>query len=277
MPIFLSPNGMIMNRDAMDKADAIYDQPAYYDILATPGTASECNVLQSVAEEYGKNGRHRRWLEPACGTGRYLRLLAARGQPVLGFDISAPMLDYARRSLKRRGLQRSARVFQADMRDFEANVRPQSIDFAFNTFSSVRHLMSDTDLLAHLGQMAHCLKHDAVYLMGLSFHQPHAVAEEDVWTANRGRCHITLIQNYLPPGASGKSRRIETVICHMMVERPSGVTHLDETYHLRTWTEPQWLKVLQRSALQRLAVLDSRGRPRGDRVLPYHYEVLGPR
>src|SRR5512140_1066353 len=86
----------------------LYADPLVYDILATPGTARELNVLQRIASRWveGANaGREpRRWLEPACGTGRYLRLAAARGLRVTGFDASPAMVGYARATLARRGL-----------------------------------------------------------------------------------------------------------------------------------------------------------------------------
>lgn len=264
-----------MIRQSDRTTDAVYDHPIWYDILATPGTSREVDVLQAIARRCGCGGANELWLEPACGTGRYLRVLAGRGQRVQGFDLAEPMIDYASSSLSKRRLGRRAKVFRADMADFESHLEPGSVDFAFNTFSSIRHLQSDRQLIAHLTQMSRVLRPDAVYLVGHSLHRSGQPSEEDVWIAQRGRCRITLMQNYLPPEPGTSGNRTETVICHMMIEKPSGVTHLDEVYRLRTYTQQQWLKVLSATPLRRLQVLDASGRPGENRDLPYQYEVLG--
>ena len=48
-------------------------------------------------------------------------------------------------------------------------------------------------------------------------------------------------------------------------------------YDLRTYTERQWVSLLNRSPFGRAAVLDRNGRDRGDRTLPYQLEVLAAR
>jgi SAM-dependent methyltransferase len=54
-----------------------------------------------------------RFLEPACGTGRLIIELTARGYQVTGFDLSQPALSYLRRHLAGRRLQ--AEAFEAEM------------------------------------------------------------------------------------------------------------------------------------------------------------------
>ena len=46
-------------------------------------------------------------LDAGCGTGRYLRLCADRGASVVGIDLSAPMLWYARDALSARRVRRT--------------------------------------------------------------------------------------------------------------------------------------------------------------------------
>ena len=62
--------------------ERLYDDPAVYDILHTPGTAREIDVLEFIEATCGQPGG--RWYEPACGTGRYLRVAAGRGRRVGG-------------------------------------------------------------------------------------------------------------------------------------------------------------------------------------------------
>jgi len=110
--------------------------------------------------------------------------------------------------------------------------------------------------------------------VGLDLHRPEVEPREDVWTAARGPCRVTQVVNYLPPPTRGPSARIETVLSHLMVDRPRGVTHHDARYRLRTYTEAQWRRQVARSPLRRAAVLDATGRPRADRDLPYQLEIL---
>lgn len=215
-----------------------------------------------------------RWLEPACGTGRLLRLAAARGRRIAGFDASEAMVDYTRAALRRRGLARRGRVFLADMTDFLGLVRPGSVDFAFNLVNSIRHLGSDRAMLDHFAQMARAVRPGGVYIVGLSLTDyVNERPDEDLWQGARGRLQVKHLVNYLPP-EPGPRARAERVISHLTVRRPSGVAHLDAVYDLRCYDEPQWLRLLARSPWERVAVLDIKGRPAAGKKLPYQHEVL---
>jgi SAM-dependent methyltransferase len=270
--------------------NALYADPVVYDILTTPGTARELDVLQRIARRWvapaqAGNGGGRvdaaggrlpeRWLEPACGTGRYLRLAAARGLLVTGFDASPAMVAYAHRSLKRRRLDRRAAVFAADLADFADRVRAGSFDFAYIPDNSLRHLPGERAALAHFAQIARVLRPGGAYAVGLSLSRyGQEPPDEDVWSGTRGRCRVSQVVNYLPPGPG--SRR-ERVIVHLVIERPGGEEHVDAAYDLHCWDEGQWGGLVGRSALRRVASLDARGRPVEGRVLPYQFEILTPR
>ena len=112
-------------------------------------------------------------------------------------------------------------------------------------------------------------------LVGLDLHHADKVIEEDVWEASRGSLHVQQVIQYLPP--EGRRRR-ERVIVDLVATRPRGQEHHSYTYDLRTYTEDQWLRLLDRSPLRRLAVHDAQGRlPVGTAPLPYQIEVLGRR
>ncbi|MBC8425392.1 class I SAM-dependent methyltransferase [bacterium] len=150
----------------------MYDQARIMDILATPGTAAEADVLERIYRCFGPPGAPGRsstvCLEAACGTGRYLRVLAGRGWRVLGFDSSAAMIAYARDTLRRRGLSRRAHVFRARLADFSSFVTPGSVHLAFIPDNSLRHLGSDREGLAHFEGVARCLVPGGLYVVGLS-------------------------------------------------------------------------------------------------------------
>jgi len=256
-------------------AERDYPPPSIYDILATPGTAAVGDLLQRLARRFVVGGKTRRWLEPACGTGRFLRLFAGRGLAVAGFDADPEMVAYARARLARRGLLRRARVFTADMADFGPRVAPASFDVAFNVDNTLRHLAGDAALQAHFAQIQSALRPGGVYIVGLSLSDYAAdFPEEDVWRAARGACRVTQVVNYLPPAGGGGARR-ERVLSHLVVERPGGAQHADHAYDLRCYDEVQWRTAVARSPLRLLAGLDANGNPREDRRLPYQIDVLG--
>lgn len=262
-----------------DIGGGFYAAPHLYDILVTPGTAAEADVLETVVRRLGRvpDGRLL-WLEPACGPGRLLRVLAGRGHRVVGFDINPAMVADARARLRRRGLARRARILEGDLVDCGGLLPPGSADAAFTTDNSLRHLTDDRGMHDHFAGIARLLKPGGVYVVGISLTRPGGEPpEEDVWTAARGRCRVTQVVNYLPPGEGGAGPRFERVVSHLMVTRPRGVEHLDHVYDLRTYSPRQWESLVGRSALQRIASLDRDGLPRGRRDLLYQYEVLAPR
>jgi hypothetical protein len=154
-------------------------------------------------------------------------------------------------------------------------VRPGSVGVAFNLVNSVRHLESDGDLLAHFAQMARLLGPGGIYVVGISFTDyADELPAEDLWAGTRGRCRVTQLVNYLPPAPGS---RVETVISHLMIRRPSGSEHRDARYGLRCYDARQWRRVVGRSALRRLAALDGAGRPLPAGPVPYRLEILARR
>ncbi len=92
-------------------------------------------------------------LEAGCGTGRILLPTLAAGVDIDGFDASGPMLARLREGAAESGLQ--PRVWQADMRDFQAERRYALITCPFRAFL---HLLTWRDQLQALARIrAHLL------------------------------------------------------------------------------------------------------------------------
>lgn len=258
-----------------DQGGGLYHEPALYDAINTPGTATEVDALERIARRHlGGGGGPFRWLEPACGTGRYLRVLRGRGHQVVGYDPLAGMLTYATRFLSRwpDGWALSRAGFTSPAADL---ARLGLFDAAFCPVNSLRHLPDDDAVAAHLAQVCALLAPGGLYLVGLDLHHPDAAPDEDVWTAVRGRLRVQQVVQYLPPDDGG---RREQVVVEMMVDRPGGREHHGWTYGLRTYTADQWSAVVQAAGWQRLATCDGAGRPvAADALLPYQLEVLRPR
>jgi SAM-dependent methyltransferase len=254
----------------------LYEDARIYDILHTPGTAQELVGLQRIARRHG----HRRrgpWLEPACGTGRLVRLAARRGIPATGFDILPEMIAYAETRIRRAGLDRLAGVCVADMRTFadEGAARPGSIGFAFNTINTFRHLMTDADALAHLGQIRRVLAPGGLYAVGLSTClYGHEGPIEDVWEARRGTCTVRQTVQYVPPTGPRGGSRVERVFSHLLIERPTGETHRDDAYALRTYSLSQWLDLVSGSGLEWLVTTDHTGRETDPAESGYRLYIL---
>jgi len=88
-----------------------FNYPQYYDIAFQAYTKCDADFIEAACRKYCRFNV-RRFLEPACGSGRLMTELAARGYQVTGFDLSQPALRYLRRRLRRRRLD--AEMFAAE-------------------------------------------------------------------------------------------------------------------------------------------------------------------
>ena len=252
-----------------------YDHPSWYDILHTPGTAREVTGLQRIARRYAGAGAMR-WLEPACGPGRYLRVAAGRGVRVAGFDLNPAMVAYARAWFERRGLRGD--VFEADMTRFRTP-RGARYDFAFCPINSVRHLLSDEAMLGHLEAVRRALKPGGVYALGVETTiYGGTFPAEDVWVGSRGVVTVRQVVNYRPPR---RKERVERVFSHLTIETPSRTHSLESAYDLRSYDRGEYEALLKKAGWEVLGRCNSDGRealltPDGDVVGGYALYVLRP-
>ena len=261
----------------------LYEDPVLYDILHTPGTAAEVMALERIERAVCDRSLDpdRYWFEPACGTGRYLRVAARRGRNVAGFDRSEAMIKYAKKRQTKVG---QGCLFVAEMTDFlaaansagiAAGIRLGTVAFAFNPVNSLRHLPDDAAMLAHLDQMAAILRPGGVYIVGISLTDYDQLwPEEDLWEGARGNCRVRQLVNYLPPEPGTALDRIERVVSHLTVERPSGEEHIDDIYELRSYDQKQWRDLVSRSRLELVDSFGGDGQPLADHFPPYQLEVL---
>jgi SAM-dependent methyltransferase len=81
-------------------------------------------------------------LELGCGTGRLLAALAQDGHQVTGIDVSASMLERARRRIAAAGLADRVTLLEQDMRSLAVEERFQ---LAFAVSNSFMHLLTPED------------------------------------------------------------------------------------------------------------------------------------
>jgi SAM-dependent methyltransferase len=213
-----------------------YDYPQYYDIAFQAYTRPEADFIEAACRKYCRFDA-RRLLEPACGTGRLIIELAARGYQMTGFDLSKPALSYLRRRLARRRLR--AKTFEAEMSNFGLD-RP--VDAAYCTVNTFRHLLTEQAARGHLECVARSLRPGGIYVLGLHL-LPLDVDEEDIehWTQQRGETIVTVT---LRVRRTDLRRRIENLRVGMGVRRRSKEVRLLYEFQFRTYTARQLRRLL---------------------------------
>jgi SAM-dependent methyltransferase len=103
-------------------------------------------------------------LELGCGTGRLLLPLARRGYQVTGVDVSAAMLEVARRKVTAEKLDSHVTLLQQDMRDLDLGGR---FNLAFAAINSFMHMMTAGDQLAALARVRRHLNPGGLLLLDL--------------------------------------------------------------------------------------------------------------
>jgi SAM-dependent methyltransferase len=212
-----------------------YDYPEYYDIALQANTRREADFIEAACQKYCPfNVCH--LLEPACGTGRLITALAARGYQVTGFDLSRPALSYLRRQLVRRRLW--AETFAAEMSDFCLG---GSADAAYCLVNTFRHLLTEQSARDHLECIVDSLRPGGIYVLGMDLLPLHADRREaERWTRKRTKTSVTVTQRVL---RTDLRRRVQNVRVSMLVRRGSKELRLRHDFQLRTYTPRQfrWL------------------------------------
>ena len=240
----------------------LYEDPAVYDILHARGTAREVRGLLRIAGRFA-GMRKQTWLEPACGTGRYLWAAARLGVRGIGFDRSPGMIEYAKTGPEkpRPGTHRP-RFFVGDMTDFASLVPLGTVHMAFNVINTIRHLQSEKALLAHFREVRRVLRPGGAYVVGITLTSyGMEYPSEDVWHGARGGCRVKQVVQYVPPiGVTEERRRREMVHSHLVVARGGRAEHRDWSYPLRCYSETQWRAAVRRGGLRVLGLVDDDGR-----------------
>lgn len=213
-----------------------YDYPQYYDLAFRGETRREADFIEAACRKYCPAGA-RRLLEPACGTGRLVAEMAARGYELTGFDLSRPALRYLRRRLKRRGL--TATLFEADMADFRLE---EKADAAFCTLNSFRHLLSEQAARRHLECVAEALRPGGIYILGMHLMPPDAADDcTERWTEQHGRTRVTVTLRVLE---TDRHRRLERLRVSLLVRSNGKTLRLRDEFSLRRYTAAQLRRLL---------------------------------
>jgi SAM-dependent methyltransferase len=254
----------------MPAPNEFYTDALVYDVLHTPGTAGDVRALERIERRFVPRDLPRVWLEPACGSGRHLRLAARRGIHAIGFDLSEPMIDYARA----RGC---SHAFVGDMRAFTLPRGSPRVSLAFNLINTLRHLGGDRAMLDHFACMKRALHPRGVYAVGLSLSAYGLESpSEDAWRGRRGGLSVSQLVQFIPPEPGSPAPRTERVYSHLAIQRGESTTHQDSAYTLRCYNRRQWDSLLKRAGWRVLATLDQDARDHTIVEPGYGVWVLAP-
>lgn len=226
-----------------------YRLPLYYDIVFDADTRLEVAFLEALARRYGLP-ETLDVLEPACGSGRLVAALAARGHRVAGFDLSAEMLDFARRRL-------AARTLRADLKpgDMASFAFPKRFDLAHCFVSTFKYLLDEESARSHLACVARALRPGGLYVLGLHLTEyDWDRRQRERWIGERkGTRVVCNIQSW----PADRARRLERVRSRLRVTERGATRLIETSWDFRTY-DARELRSLLRSvpSLEHVATFD---------------------
>ncbi len=213
-----------------------YDHPEYYDLALCDETHQEAAFIEAACRKFC-DFPVCRLVEPACGSGRLVVEMAARGYHVTGLDRNEKALAFLRKRLKRRKFQ--AEVLLADMTGFTLS---QPADAAFCLLNSFRHLLTEAAARRHLETVAKNLRPGGIYILGLHL-VPLDAFENAIerWRTSQGK---TRVSTDLRVTAFDRRRRIERLQVSLRVSRGEKLWRLRGKFDLRLYTAAQFRRLL---------------------------------
>ena len=216
---------------------SIYDFPNYYDLVFGSDTAAEMRFLKRCFQKY-VSFPVRRVFEPACGTGRLIYRFGKQEYEVGGIDLNDKAVDFCNKRLEKH--QIVGRALHGDMSDFKV---PKQFDACFNTINSFRHLHSEKGAVGHLQCVARATKRGGIYVLGLHLTPTKGEAcDTESFSVSRG--HLTINTDMWPIEKLPK-KRMERFGIRFDIYSPTRSMRIDDVLELRSYTAPQFRKLLE--------------------------------
>jgi len=219
-----------------------YQTPVFYDMIFDVGTPTEADFLEQCHTQHATppTTQPLTILEPACGSGRLMAELAARGHQVVGVDLSTGMLDFARKRFKQRGV--TGTLVEAPMQDFDLHdaAKPASgYDLAHILVSSFKYLQTEDDALACIRCICDHLRVGGVFVLGIHLSDPN---DDDSalerWRAQRDGLDVICTIRTSPPDRKHRTEQMRTRI--VARDSEAGEPKRYETnWTFRTYTPSQ--------------------------------------
>ena len=210
-------------------------------------------------------------LELGCGTGRISLPLAKAGVDVVGIDRSAPMLDRARKRLRRARLTDRVQLVRGDIRylpfvDQPLSRRPTNeggFSMVMAPYGVLQSLLRERDLAATLREVRRVLQPGGTFGLELvadlpSWQEYRKRVSLKGWRHRRGGARVTLTETVRQDRARGR-----TIFDQEFTEQ-RGRTRRSHRFALtfRTLSIPQMARRLEKAGFEISALLgDYRGKP----------------
>lgn len=209
-----------------------YDRPQYFDMVFRDETVDEVRFFVDAFDRWVE-GPVRRLYEPGCGSGRLVAAMAAKGYHVVALDNNDAMRRYLSKRLDRRGL--TGELVNADMTQY---VCAPTVDAAFCTFNTFRHLLDERAAITHLRSVAASLRKGGLYILG--FHCIPLDADPECterWRASHGGTRISVTLRVID---FQRRRRRETLRVSIKATKRNGdVERIRSEFDLRLYTPKQ--------------------------------------
>ena len=231
-----------------DLRTRLYDIPEIYDIAFVWDLSQEISFFKRVFETYVPFPV-RDVLEPACGTGRFLRTLPTHGFQVTGYDINPTMLQYAEDSIAAANCEESVRALLANMISAEV---PGEFDAALNSINSIGYLHSDEDVVSHLKATGSSLREGGIYIVHLNFAHEGKLPGGDRWTMERDGISVETWWRVI---REDREAKLSHQICSFKVERDGRIERFDDRHTLRLWLFSDLEDLVRRSGQFEIAAI----------------------
>ena len=199
-------------------------------------------------------------LELGCGTGRITLPLGRSGAEVVGIDRSAPMLDRARRRVKRSRLKQ-VHLVRGDIRSLPFGNDAPRFATVIAPYGILQSLLREADLSATLAAVRDALKPGGTFGLELvadlpSWEEYKRRVSLRGWRREQGGAHLTLVETV----RQDRAKRL-TIFDQEFTER-QGRTRRVHRFSLtfRTLSVPQMVRRLEKAGFLVTALLgDYRG------------------
>jgi SAM-dependent methyltransferase len=235
----VNPRPLTILSSSKQSSTAWYDSPLYYDMVYADYTKKETRFIEGIMKRHGPElAGPMRVLEPACGSGRLLESLAARGHVVHGFDLNKHQVAFARKRLKAKGLK--GRVWRDRLQDFTLP-KGARYDVAHCFVSTFKYVDTEAGAVRSLRRMAAALRPGGLLLLGLHLTDyRNSPPDHERWIGRQPG--IRVVSDTWSAPADRRSR-IEAMRTRMRITE-KGRTRVEETlWDFRTYS-PRELKSL---------------------------------
>jgi SAM-dependent methyltransferase len=251
-----------MSKSSEKSATAWYDSPLYYDMVYADYTPKETRFIEGIMKKHGpKLDGPMRVFEPACGSGRLLESLAARGHVVHGFDLNKHQVAFAKNRLKAKGLK--GRVWRDRLQDFKVP-KGACYDVAHCFVSTFKYIDSEAGAVSSLRRMAASLCPGGLLLLGLHLTDyKNTPPDHERWIGRKPG--IRVVSDTWSAPADRKSRT-EAMRTRMRITE-KGKTRVEETlWDFRTYSPAELKALLAKVPSLRLVVCHD-----------FHYDLTSTR